>query len=220
MSTDVRRLVLVTCALTGALSFLGPATLSARQPIQPAVSVVAFDGPGIARGDREAMADELASRLVESGRFRVMPREWLPADRENDDPSMSALFDSAKSVCVEYLIFGTVHQSMVAIAPPQRSAILAASGMRLLAPSHGVFMPAPRLVPSQKIVFSVSVRIVDVATSDVVRTASAGRTATVRAAQALPVPAGALQARPYQDWRKVIADIAGRIDLRAPARLP
>src|SRR5262249_33265989 len=59
---------------------------------------------------RGAMADELAARLVDTGHFRVLPREWFP-HQSDEVPSLDVLRAAAKFVNVDYLVFGSIQQS-------------------------------------------------------------------------------------------------------------
>lgn len=212
MVIHVRRLVSVTCMFVGAVSLVEPAHLLAGQPIPPAVSVVAFDGQGTSQRDREAMADELAARLVDTRRFRVMPREWLPADRENPDPTVGALFESAKAARIDYLIFGTARQYTTPLRsgpPPLLLAALAMRG-RLVGPAALLFPALSAATPRVQTVLTVHVRVVDVTTEDEVRTVNASRSTRAPAPILAPSPKPKLN----RDWTKAIAEIAGTLDVR------
>ncbi len=212
MSTHVRRLGLITIVVLTAISVLGPARLQATQPIPPAVSVVAFDGPGISQRDREAMADELAARLVDTRRFRVMPREWLPADRENPDPAMAALVDSAKAARIDYLIFGTVRQYASPTNSPHRPLLLTALMMtgRVAGPTAWLLPALAASNARMQSVISIHVRVMDVETADVVRTVNSSRSTRTAA----PMLGSASAPTLNRDWTKAIAEIAGTLDVR------
>jgi hypothetical protein len=203
--------VSVTGVFVGAVSLVGPAHLLAGQPVPPAVSVVAFDGQGTSQPDREAMADELAARLVDTRRFRVMPREWLPADRENQDPTMAALFESARAARIDYLIFGTARQ----YATPMRSGppplLLAALAMRARLGPAALLLPALSATTARvQTVLTVHVRVFDVTTEDEVRTVNASRSTRAPAPILAPSPKPKLN----RDWTKAIAEIAATLDVR------
>jgi hypothetical protein len=220
MVINVRRLVSVTCLYVGAVSLVGPAHLLAGQPVPPAVSVVAFDGQGTSQRDREAMADELAARLVDTRRFRVLPREWLPADRENPDPTMAALFESAKAARIDYLIFGTARQYTTPLRSGPSPLVLAALAMRgrFGGPAAALLFPAlSTTTPRVQTILTVHVRVVDVTTEDEVRTVNASRSTRAPAPILAPSPKPKLS----RDWTKAIAEIAGTLDVRpAPAGKP
>ncbi len=211
MVIHVRRLVSITCVFVAAASLIGPARLLARQPVPPAVSVVAFDGQGTSRQDREAMADELAARLVDTHRFRVLPREWLPADRENPDPTMAGLFESAKAARIDYLIFGTARQYTTPTRSGPPPLLLAALAMRARLGPAALILPAlSASTPRAQTVLTVHVRVVDVTTEDEVRTVNASRSTRAPA----PILAAAPKPKLNRDWTKAIAEIAGTLDVR------
>ena len=217
MVIHVRRLVSVTCGFVAAVSLVGPAHLLAGQPLPPAVSVVAFDGQGTSQNDREAMADELAARLVDTRRFRVMPREWLPADRQNPDPTMAALFESAKTAGIDYLIFGNARQYSTPLRSGPPPLLLAALAMRARLGPAALLLPAVSAsTPRVQTVLTVHVRVVDVTTENEVRSVNASRSTCASA----PIVASSPKPKLNRDWTKAIAEIASTLDVRrasAPA---
>ena len=154
---DNRREPLIVTALVAGLIGLGSANTTAQGPVLPTVTVIACDGP-IPGKTRTAMADELAARLQDTGRFRVLAREWLHAAPDAALPSLDVARAAAKAAGVQYLVLG---------------------GARV-ARSAGM---------GRRAVLCIDVRIVSVATGEVVRTA-AGRTSsapgTVKPAFAAP----------------------------------
>jgi hypothetical protein len=214
MVIPVRRLVSVTCVFVGAVSLVGPAQLLAGQPVPPAVSVVAFDGQGTSQRDREAMADELAARLVDTRRFRVMPREWLPTDRENPDPTMAALFESAKAAQIDYLIFGTARQYSTPMRSGPSPWVFAALAMRARLGPAALLFPALSAGTSRvQTVLTVRVRVVDVTTENEVRTVNASRSTRALA----PILASSPKPKLNRDWTKAIAEIASTLDVHRPS---
>lgn len=221
--------IVTSCVLGGWLSF-GAAVVA--QHVQPSVSVVTFEGAGAPREARDAMADELAARLVDTGHFRVLHREWLP--HESDEvPSLDVLRAAAQSVNVDYLVLGTTWQSTR--VPPPQSSVMASRGF---GPAFGrpILLPlaaAPQRVRQQTTVV-VSVRVVDVMNADVVRTATAQRAYFSNAGASTPffVPVASrpatlaaaiatMAARPKapstrltKDWRKTVQDVALQLDAR------
>jgi hypothetical protein len=178
------------------------------------------------------MADELAARLVDTGHFRVLHREWLP--HESDDvPALDVLRAAAQSVNVDYLVLGTIRQSTR--VPTPQSSVMASRGF---SPAVGRPILLPLAAPPQRVrqqtTVIVSVRVVDVTTADVVRTATAQRSyfsnsgspapylmpvasrpATVAAAiatmAARPKPRST---RLTKDWRQAVQEVALQLDAR------
>lgn len=101
---DTRREPLVITALVAGLVSVGSAHRVAERDARPTLTVVSFSGVPSEAGD--AMADELASQLVETNRYRVMARDWLSASPGVATPSLPALRDAAAAAGVEYLVLG------------------------------------------------------------------------------------------------------------------
>jgi hypothetical protein len=176
----------LTCL--GLLLCLAPATLAAQDEMRrPTVTVVSFEGPGsLERLD--AMADELAMRLVETGRFRVLEREWLAVPAGPARPSVAVLRDVAAGAGVEYLVLGSVRPLLggpisgpVTIGGP----LLGAARLR----SRMLIRPARTSRPPS---VSVNVRVVDVSSGDVVRTSVAGGEASASTLRPALLVAGSL----------------------------
>ncbi|HKV99274.1 MAG TPA: CsgG/HfaB family protein [Vicinamibacterales bacterium] len=232
------RAILMSCVLGGWLGLGAP--IVAQRASQPSVSVVTFQGDGAPREARDAMADELAARLVDTGHFRVLHREWLP--HESDAvPALDALRAAAQSANVDYLVLGTIRQS-TRVPPPQSSVMAFRSVGPVLA--RPVLLPiasASRPARQQTTVV-VDVRVVNVTTADIVRTATAQRAYFSTAGPRAPflVPAGSpvttlvatlatvaarsrtsSSTRLNKDWRKVVQEVAAQLDARgvpAPPR--
>ncbi len=221
--------IVTACAFGGWLS-CGASVVA--HDAQPSLSVVTFEGTGATREARNAMADELAVQLVDTGHFRVLHREWLP--HESDEvPSLDVLRAAARSVNVDYLVLGTIRQS-TRVPPPQSGALTS----RGFGPAFGrlILLPlaAPPHRPPQQTTVVVSVRVVDVVTADIVRTATAQRAYFSNAGPPVPflVPVasrpGTLAAaiatmaarsnapstRLTKDWRKAVQDVALQLDAR------
>ncbi|HUL74155.1 MAG TPA: hypothetical protein VLT86_13695 [Vicinamibacterales bacterium] len=178
------------CSLAVVTGLLAPARLAAQDTERPTMSVMPFEGSGVSGTRAGQMADELAARLVETGRFRVLLREWLPVRRNGSRPSMTALREAAAFAGVQYLVFGSVAQTV------------SRAGSRPVTPAtagYGNVMVLTRAVPLQPPVrrpgsfITLDVRVVDVASGDVVRTAAAQEPV---AARAMPLPPIALRALP------------------------
>lgn len=223
------RAIVTSCVLGGWLSFGAPVV---AQHAQPSVSVVTFEGTGAPRDARDAMADELAARLVDGGHFRVLHREWLP--HETDEvPALDVLRTAAQSVNVDYLVLGSIRQS-TQVPPPQSSVIVS----RGFGPAFGRPILLPLAAPAQRVrqqtTVVVNVRVVDVMTADVVRTATAQREYFSNVGSRAPflAPAGSprvtlvatiatLAERPKtpstrltKDWRKAVQEVAQQLDAR------
>ena len=213
--------------------WLGPSAVTAQRAVQPRVSVVTFEGSGASREARDAMADELAARLVDTGRFRVLHREWLP--HENDEvPALDVLRTAAKSVSVDYLVLGTIRQATM---PRPRSGVLTSNafGVPFERPLRLPRPPAHQQVPPLTTLV-VDVHVIDVMTADVVRSATAERTFAsssrspspalllLRTSRHPAVLAAAIATtivrskRPPaglpKDWRQVIQVVAQQLDVR------
>ena len=93
-------------ALAAALVVVG-SVVSAQEDDRPTLSVAAFAASRSALSLQEAaeLADDLAARLVDTGRFRVLPREWLPAPTGPAEASRpAALREAATLAGIAYLV--------------------------------------------------------------------------------------------------------------------
>lgn len=102
--------------------------LAARQAPAPAVTVVGFFTDSTANLSSEAigaMTDKVAVDLVESGRFRVMDREWLGAGIVDADRlPIAHLRNAAKAAGVDYLVIGRITRFTERpkyVTPPNRT---------------------------------------------------------------------------------------------------
>jgi hypothetical protein len=141
---DTRREPLIVTALVAGMLGLGVAQPAAETDPRPTLAVVAFKGPDIPPETGDAMADELATQFVETGRYRVMHRNWLMAAAGRGNTSLAALREAAAAANIRYLVMGEAQYGM-------------SRGTR----SHSILF--------------FDVRVISVATGDVVRTAT-GRT--------------------------------------------
>ena len=103
---DNRREPFVVTALVAGLLGLGSPNLAAKRDTRPTMSVVAFSGSGGTTESGDAMADDLATRLVETGRYRVLPRQWLMASVSVPHPTPDTLRAAAAAAGVDYLVLG------------------------------------------------------------------------------------------------------------------
>jgi hypothetical protein len=183
-----RRTEPLTLTCLGLLLCLAPGTLAAQDEVRrPTVTVVSFEGPG-AQERLDAMADELAMRLVETGRFRVLEREWLPVPTGSARPSVAVLRDAAAAAGVEYLVLGSVRPCLGGpISGPITIGGPLLGGVRL--GSRTLIRPASTSRPPS---VSVNVRVVDVSSGDVVRTSVAGGEASASPLRPALLVAGSL----------------------------
>ncbi len=168
-----RRLFLLVIAGLAA----GSARAAAQTLSKPSVTVVAFTadrGAKLSSEQGAAIADELARQLVEGGRYRVLQREWLPAPRGSVDDLRKA----AASADVEYLVIGTVSQSRRAVPQNFRPVALEQAGFGVRVPGFGRrpiggrgIPPPPRRV--ERPMVTLDLRVVDVASGEIVRRAGA-----------------------------------------------
>jgi TolB-like protein len=142
---DTRREPLIVTALVAGLLGVGAARPVAETDPRPTLAVVSFKGPDIPPETGDAMADELATQFVETGRYRVLHRNWLMAAAGPGNTSVAALREAAAAANIRYLVTGEARYGMS----------LGGRGRNTL---------------------FFDVRVISVATGDVVRTAT-GRTA-------------------------------------------
>jgi hypothetical protein len=227
--------IVSSSVIAGGLA-IASAPLAAQRQSPPSVTVVTFEGNGAPQDAREAMADELAARLVDTGHFRVLHREWLPHDG-SEAPEIETLRAAAHSVNVDYLVLGSIRQSTATAVPNTHVLTAYGPGQPF---SRGIVLrrPAPVARAQKQTTIAVTVRVIDVVTDDVVRTASAQRIyssnsspAPMLVPPAAPSPAlaAALAAqavrakssasRLTKDWRTVVQQVAQQLDARGvPAR--
>ena len=162
-------------------ALLATTAVPAAQEVQastPTLTIARFDVDPRARipaDDQDALADVLGARLVESGRFRVLGREFLPVRRNaQGTASPEALRQAARNAEIEYLALGSVRLS-VAVARPTLTRNLPAGpgGFRpgFVRPVSRGYFARPRTVHQS--FFDLEVRLIDVMSGQVVRTAFA-----------------------------------------------
>jgi len=146
----------------------GPAWADAQTAIQPSVTVAPFAG---VRSDKDAnaLADEMAMRLVETGRFRVLTREWLPLARQSGRPSIEAVRSAAVSAGVQYVVTAEARPASRPLGVAARPMPFPGGAMRAM-PAMVMMSRASRRGGDQ--FMSVTVRVVDAASGEVVRTAT------------------------------------------------
>ena len=86
---------------------LGGSAAAASADDRPTLSVLPYQAPkgGLSADEAAELADDLAARLVESGRFRLLPQQWLPGPSlpERTAQSVAAARTAAREAGVEYL---------------------------------------------------------------------------------------------------------------------
>ncbi len=138
---------------------------------RPTLSVAAFTVTRSPLSPTEAaeLADDLAARLEETGRFRVMPREWLPAgDASRKTVRLDVLRRAAIDAGVSYLVLPSVTGLIAARARIHPLAGVGRAIAGLTTRRRAAFGCGPAR-PEQAQV-AVEVRIIDAATGDVVTT--------------------------------------------------
>jgi curli biogenesis system outer membrane secretion channel CsgG len=106
------RIPRVVAVIAGSLVLANTAGLAARQAPAPSVAVVGFAVDSDSRVSLHAagaMTDKLAADLVESGRYRVLDREWLGPDAQDAQRlPLARVREAATAAGVDYLIVGKV----------------------------------------------------------------------------------------------------------------
>jgi curli biogenesis system outer membrane secretion channel CsgG len=142
-------------------------------PRRPVVSVIDFDTERTAWAPPPqlgaTLADVLADRLVQSGQYRVLDREFLGAPPEDGRrPPLDILRECATRAGVQYLVVGSV--TMFSIENKQKSAggILGGIGAGLL---HLPFVGGLNS-KSAKSAIALTIRVIDVKTGEIAATAT------------------------------------------------
>jgi len=201
MQSRLAGAVAIACVVIVGVLAGRPALLSAQVAERPAISVIAFSGDGVSSIAAGQMADELAARLVETGRFRVLLRDWLPTRRDAHSMSPAEVREDAASAGIQYLVYGSIRQtrSRPAVALMLAAPFLRAASMPIRA------IAALQAHRSQQQSIAVSVRVIDVSTGDVVRTSAAHGDASASAlAGKAPLNGG---------YQRALADIARTLQL-------
>ena len=162
------RTVAVAAALAGATTRLGADD-------RPTLSVAVFTATRTSLSSAQAveLADDLAARLEETGRFRVMPREWLPADEAfRRTTRLDVLSRAAIDAGVSYLVVPSITGPLTGLKVSRRRPHPLAGIGRAVAGLAGRTGAAPGCGPMQPDdgEVAVEVRIIDAATGEVVTT--------------------------------------------------
>ena len=140
------------------------------QQAAPIVTVAGFQvdpGAKVSSESIDAMADELALQLVESGRFRAMDRTWLGLESGRVEGPVARIRTAARDAGVDYLIVGRLSKfSEVSRQAPPPPRMLPAFGPGAASPFGPRFGPsgyAPILRPApRQDRLRVTVELVDV----------------------------------------------------------
>jgi hypothetical protein len=152
-------------ALVGAL---GP-VLKAQQAA-PIVTVAGFQvdsATKVSGKTIDAMTDELALQLIESGRFRAMDRTWLGLESGRVEGPVARIRTAAREAGVDYLIVGRISTfsevSRHAPPPPRMLPPFGPAAASPFGPRFGpsAYAPVLRPVPRQDRL-RISVELVDV----------------------------------------------------------
>src|SRR6476660_2174960 len=90
----------------------------AGQSALPTITVTPFTLGQVneeARAAGEQAADDLAERLVESGRFRVLARDWMPVPNKGRSATfpVATLRAAAARAGVRYIVFGSMRTYII-----------------------------------------------------------------------------------------------------------
>jgi hypothetical protein len=124
------------------------------------------------------MADDLASLLVDSGRFRVLDRAWLPVAKDRQSrPPIALLRRAATSAGVRYLVIGSARQTVRRVAGPAIGFPAPQGRVPTLLPVVGSVMqrrsPAYRQSTQEIRSCWMEIELIDAETGQVVRRLSA-----------------------------------------------
>lgn len=163
----------VVAATAGLVAVLGALQSVQAQAPPPTVTVSPFSvarGWGISDKDGDAMAHELALRLIESGRYRVLDSAWLTGSGDSKRPMPAAsLRAAASSAGVDYVIVGRLEKFTETYAVVQ-------PGPRRLPPFGRPQMAwataPPRTMTRRREFLRVTTEIVDAKSGEVLTVAS------------------------------------------------
>ena len=160
-----------TCVMATLALILGGAGLRANQDDRPALSVLAFAATRQSFTAEQALelADDLSTRLVDTGRFRVLPTEWLAGAGASPRVPVAAVRRAAREAGVRYLVSASVSDVTSRTAPTPRTILGTASA--ILARHQTPYFPVRCAPPPRVQQFStVQVTVVDAHSGAIVRT--------------------------------------------------
>jgi TolB-like protein len=165
-------------------------SLSAQQQPAPTVTVVGFQadqGAHVSPKVLDAMTEDLALRLIESGRYRALDRTWLGIESGSALGPLAEMRRAALDASVDYLVVGRISL----FSEVQRPAAPMPRLMPHFGPSYSRFRPAPilRLAPRPDRL-RVSVELIDVRSGRALTEASETCTVTQTSGPLRLAPAG------------------------------
>lgn len=158
-----------------ALALVVMAQPIAAQSALPTITVTPFTFGRLseeARAAGEQAADDLAERLVASGRFRVLARDWMPLPGEGRSGQfpIATLRSAAAKAGVRYIVFGSMRTSIIrTVSSPSRGYLPMQKGQLL---SHIIQSQMRTARPAVKEItrYDVDIELMDGASGEVVRT--------------------------------------------------
>jgi TolB-like protein len=141
----------------------------------PTITVTPFTADRLTEETRslgEESADDLAERLVASGRYRVLARDWmpLPAKGRSGSYPVATIRQAAARAGVQYIVFGSMRAYVVRVVsspavgylPVQKGLIFS----RIIQSQTRTRRPPIKSVTR----YSVDIELIDAATGELVRT--------------------------------------------------
>lgn len=184
----------ICLALLMMASQLGGAAAAASADDRPTLSVLPYQAAkgGLSSDEAAELADDLAARLVESGRFRLLPHHWLPGPSlpERTTRPVEAARRAARDAGVEYLAVVSVQGVASRSSRPPAivrvgAALLGWRGRAQLA------RPCPPARPRRSTVI-LELALVSVSSGETVRTSIGRVQMTVAAAMSASTGCGGL----------------------------
>jgi len=217
-----------TCAMVAAALVLAGAVPRANRDDRPALAVLAFSAsrPSFTGDQAIELADDLATRLVDTGRFRVLPLEWLTGADPSRRSPVADVRRAAREAGVRYLVSGSITDVTSRAAPTARTLLGTAAGV-ILARRQAAHFPVRCAPPPRVQQFSaIKVIVVDVESGAIVRTVlartrptdpSAGQIAPCLGGSGFPGPGSTRGRQPGLESLKLAnAEIANTLTLLAP----
>ena len=158
-----------------ALALVVMAPTLAAQSALPTITVTPFTSDRLseeARAAGEQAADDLAERLVASGHFRVLARDWMPLPVKGGSGTfpIATLRDAAARAGVRYIVFGSMRTSVIRTVSSQSRGYLPMQKGQLLARIIQSRTQTPRPTVKKVTRYDVDIELMDGASGEVVRT--------------------------------------------------
>lgn len=157
--------------VTAGLTALGAVAGAEQARTVTVISFVTDKATKLQRQTGDAMADHLALRLVESGAYRVLDREWIGADAEAVARTpIASIRDAARNAGVEFIVMGRVTKFTELVRPSWPGAPMPP---RVGRSQFGGIPIGPTRVRTQKIdQLRISVELISVQDGSILTTAS------------------------------------------------